>query len=243
MLSSVDWILLGLLAISALLGALRGFVAEVLSMVAWIAAFWLAFVFGAPVADLLRPEIDDAAGRLLLAYALVFVVAMLVGSVVSWLAAAAVKSLGLGGVNRFFGLLYGLLRGALLGCVLVLLLGWTALPREPQWRASPLIPLYQAGAETMKAWLPEAAAQHVSFESALEQEQRKVIDAVTGSVLASMTGDAAEASSPQSPPVSPAVSDPPASVSSEGSSRNAVKSIPRRKAKPKPRVASPSRDG
>ncbi|MBS0192925.1 MAG: CvpA family protein [Proteobacteria bacterium] len=242
MLSSVDWILLGLLALSGLLGALRGFVAEVLSMVAWIAAFWLAFVFGAPVADMLRPDIDDAAGRLLLAYALVFVAALLVGSVVSWIAAKAVKSMGLGDVNRFLGLLYGLGRGALLGCLLVLLLGWTALPREPQWRASPLIPLYQTGAEAMKAWLPDAAAQHVSFESVVAQGQRKVIDAVTGQVLASMRGDGAASSAQASSTDGdgtakslPTDAEPAtAAGSSEGSSHNAVKSAETRKGRRRP---------
>jgi hypothetical protein len=112
-------------------------------------------------------------------------------------------------VNRFFGLLYGLVRGALLGCVLVLLLGWTALPREPQWRASPLIPLYQAGAETMKGWLPEAAAQHVSFASVVEQGRQKVAKAVAEQVLPSLPEEASPAASP-----------------SDGSSSDAVESAP-----------------
>lgn len=221
MLSSVDWVLLGVLALSALLGALRGFVAEVLSMVVWIAAFWLAFVYGAEAAEWLKPQVQDAAGRLLLAYALVFIVAMIVGSVMTWLVGAMVKSVGLGGLNRFFGLVYGLGRGVVLGCVLVLLLGWTALPREPQWRASPLIPLYQAGAETMKDWLPEAAAKHVSFAAAIEQGRQKVIKAVAGQVLSSVADDALQAASPDEQAAAPVV------APSEGSSPEAVESAPR----------------
>ena len=210
MLSSVDWLLIAVLALSSLLGALRGFVAEALSMVVWIAAFWLAFVYGAEAAEWLRPQVQDAAGRLLLAYALVFIVAMVAGSVVTWLVGAMVKSVGLGGLNRFLGLLYGLARGVLLGCVLVLVLGWTALPREPQWRASPLIPLYQDGAETMKEWLPEAAAKHVSFASVVEQGRQKVAKAVADQVLPLPSpGDAASTSS------------------SDGSSAEAVESAPR----------------
>lgn len=236
MLSSIDWILLIVLALSALFGALRGFVAEVLSMGVWIGAFWLAFHYGADVADGLQAQIHDAAGRLLLAYALVFIVAMVLGSVVSWLVSAMVKSLGLGDVNRFLGLCYGLLRGALLGCVLVLVLGWTALPREPQWRASPLIPLYQAGAEAMKNWLPETAAAHVSFDSVLDQGKQKVMQTLAGPALPALATQALQAAAPVSSaaapvqetpsPTTPGASESP---SSEDSAAEAVKSAPRRK--------------
>jgi membrane protein required for colicin V production len=183
MLSSIDWVLLGVLVLSALLGALRGFVAEVLSMVVWIAAFWLAFVYGADAAQALQPQMQDPAGRMLLAYALVFIAAMVTGGVVTWLVGKLVRSIGLGGVDRFLGMLYGLLRGIALGCVLVLVLGFTALPREPQWNASPLVPEYQRGAEWIKDWLPEAASKHVNFGAVAEQGQKQVLKAVEDQLL------------------------------------------------------------
>lgn len=252
MLSSVDWILLVVLMLSALFGALRGFVAEVLSMVVWIVAFWLAFVYGADVAQGLQGQIDDAAGRLLLAYALVFIAAMVAGSVVSWIVARAVRSLGLGGVDSFFGFVYGLVRGALLGCVLVLVLGWTALPREAQWRASPLIPIYQAGAETMRQWLPDAASRHLSFAAVVDQGRQKVMQAVTEQALPALAGNAPQlpgtgsgADGPASS-ASPEAADvgrteplaPAASAASTAAGRDAVKS-PRRKARPARRTKAP----
>ncbi len=239
MLSSIDWVLLVVLALSALFGALRGLVAEVLSIVVWIAAFWLAFVYGATVADWLQPQVHDAAGRLLLAYALVFAVAMITGSVVSWLASSLVKSLGLGQVNRFLGLCYGLLRGAVLGCVLVLVLGWTALPREPQWRASPLIPLYQAGAEQMRHWLPEAAAAHNSFQTRLEQGRQTVMQTLAGPALPALVGQAVN--TPGDGQDASAAST--AASAREVSSAKAVKSASGRKPAPARRGrASPRRD-
>lgn len=249
MLSSVDWILLLVLALSALFGALRGFVAEVLSMVVWIAAFWLAFIYGADVAQWLQPQIADAAGRLLLAYALVFIAAMVAGSVVSWIVARTVRSLGLGGVDSFFGFAYGIVRGVLLGCVLVLVLGWTALPQQPQWRASPLIPLYQDGAEAMKRWLPEAAASHVSFAAVVEQGKQKVAEAVSAQFLSSLADEGAVASPVASDRASPAsvastpVAESPASDSSAASGRDAVKSPPKRKRRPAHRAKAPRQAG
>ncbi len=163
MLSTVDCVLLGLLALSALLGAVRGLVVEVLSLVVWIAAFWLAFMYGAQVTVLFAAQVHDPAARLFLAYAVVFIAALIVGSVVTWLVGKLVHSVGLGGVDRVFGLVFGLLRGIALGCVLVLVLGFTGLPQEASWRSSPLIPEYQRGAVWMKAWLPATVAAQVSY--------------------------------------------------------------------------------
>jgi membrane protein required for colicin V production len=163
MLSTLDCVLLGVLALSALLGLLRGFVAEVLSLVAWIAAFWLAFVYGAEVAKLLAMHMHDPAARLFAAYALVFIAAMVVGGMVTWLVGKLVHSVGLGCIDRLLGLLFGFFRGVALGCVLVLVLGFTALPQQPQWRASPLVPEFQRGAEWMKDWLPVTVAEHVAY--------------------------------------------------------------------------------
>ena len=163
MLSAVDWVLLGVLALSGLFGLMRGFVAEVLSLVVWIAAFWLAFVYGAAVAGLFAAEMPDPAARLFLAYALVFIAALIVGSVMTWLIGKLVRSIGLGSIDRLLGLVFGLFRGVALGCVVVLVLGFTAMPQAPSWRASPLVPEFQHGAEWMKVWLPKTVAEHVTY--------------------------------------------------------------------------------
>jgi membrane protein required for colicin V production len=174
MLTTIDWLLLGVLGLSALLGAMRGLVVEVLSLVVWVAAFWLAFMYGAQIAPLFAGQVQDAAMRLFLAYALVFIAALIAGGLVTWFVGKLVQSVGLGGVDRLLGLLYGLLRGVALGCVLVLVLGFTKLPQETQWRDSPLLPQYQRGAEWMKDWLPGAVAEHVNYEpAALERAVRK----------------------------------------------------------------------
>jgi len=174
-LSAVDWVLLGVVALSALMGAMRGIVVEVLSLVVWVAAFWLAFTYGAQVAGLFSTQVHDPAARLFAAYAVVFIAALIVGSLVTWLVGKLVRSVGLGGIDRMLGLLFGAVRGCALGCVLVLLLGMTSMPQEPSWHASPLIPEFQRGAEWMKLWLPESASQHVNFDAVVEQGKKQVL--------------------------------------------------------------------
>lgn len=167
MLNGADWLLLGVVALSAVMGLLRGFVVEVLSLIVWVAAFWLAFVYGGDVSSLFDGAIASPAARMFLSHAALFVVALVIGGIFTWLVGRLMKSSGLGGIDRLLGLVFGLVRGAALACVLVLLLGFTQMPQDAGWRESRFLPEFQRGAEIMKAWLPESVAQYVQFAAAL----------------------------------------------------------------------------
>ncbi|MBB5015813.1 CvpA family protein [Rehaibacterium terrae] len=163
MLNWADIVLLAIVALSTLVGLWRGFIVEALSLGVWAVAFWVAFQFGKPVSELFEGHIDTPSARLFLAHAMLFIGALVAGGLVTWLVGRLVAGTGLSGTDRLLGLLFGLVRGAALGCLLVLLLGFTPLPRDPWWQESRLLPGFQRGAEWMKSWLPDAAAQYVRF--------------------------------------------------------------------------------
>jgi len=79
-----------------------------------------------------------------------------------------VQSTGLSGTDRLLGMLFGLLRGAALGSVAVLLAGFTPLPADPWWQQSRIVPSFQRGAEWLRTWLPESVAQEVNFVPVIE---------------------------------------------------------------------------
>lgn len=166
MLTWVDIALLAIVGISALVGLWRGFVVEVMSLAVWVAAFWLAFAFGDDVAALFDGTVESPSARLFLGYAMLFVGALIVGGLATWLMGKLVQSTGLSGTDRILGLGFGLLRGAALGCVLVLLMGFTPMPQDTWWRTSRVLPSFQLGAEWMRAWLPGAVAERVRFDPA-----------------------------------------------------------------------------
>ena len=124
MLTWVDIVLLAILGLSALVGLWRGFVVEVMSLAVWVAAFWLAFAFGDNVAALFEQAVQSPSARLFLGYAVLFIGALIVGGLATWLMGKLVQSTGLSGTDRLLGLGFGLLRGAALCCVLVLLFGF-----------------------------------------------------------------------------------------------------------------------
>lgn len=154
----VDIALLVILGLSALIGVWRGLISEVMALAAWIVATWLAIAFGDSVSMLYEGWVGTPTARWFLGYASVFIAVLLVGGVLTWFMRMLVRSTGLSGTERMLGLGFGLLRGAAIACVLVLVLGFTPMPQEAAWRNAQLLPGFQHGAEWMRTRLPQAVA-------------------------------------------------------------------------------------
>ena len=157
-----DYALLTVLLVSMGVGLWRGFVVEVLSLTVWIGAFWLTIGFGADVAEVFT-GIEQPSARLFVGYACVFVGVLLLGGVVTWALGKFIANTGLSATDRVLGVGFGLLRGLVLACVAVLLMGFTSLPSEPWWQSSKLMPGVQLGAEWMQGFLPASAAEELRF--------------------------------------------------------------------------------
>ena len=83
--------------------------------------------------------------------------------IIGWMLRRLVHSVGLSGVDRAMGGAVGLARGGFVACLLVLLMGFTAMPRESGWRDSQMVPVLLPGAQWMRGWLPDWAAARVDF--------------------------------------------------------------------------------
>ncbi|MFD0740520.1 CvpA family protein [Lysobacter koreensis] len=161
--SATDWVLLAIVAVSALFGLMRGFIGVAASLLAWVLAGWAAFRFGADVALLLARDGEPSATQVFGGYALSFIAVLLVVGLVAWLVRLLVKSVGLSGVDRVLGLALGVVRGGFVGCALVLLLGLTALPRDAEWQRSQVVPVFVPGAQWLRGWLPDWVATQVDL--------------------------------------------------------------------------------
>lgn len=106
-----DLIVLGVLGLSALVAFVRGFVREVLSIVAWLGAAAAAVMWSKSVNPIVAPYMPSPEWIEPVSYLLVFVVSLIVLSIVASLISGAVKGSVIGGVNRGLGLLFGLARG------------------------------------------------------------------------------------------------------------------------------------
>jgi membrane protein required for colicin V production len=159
--NGIDYTILGVLALSVLVGLWRGLVSEVLSLAAWIAAFWVAWVFGPVVAAQLEQSISLPAARILLGYGLCFVVVLVVGALLRFVARRLLSSIGLGGLDRLLGMLFGFARGVLLVTLVVFLAGFTALTREAGWQRSLLLPQFTGMAGWLGDRVPESVRRYL----------------------------------------------------------------------------------
>ena len=151
----IDLVLLVVIGGSTVLGLLRGFVGTLVSTIAWLLSGWVAFRFGEHAAFWLSDDGVPSPSELMGGYAATFMAVMVAVTLLGMLVKSMVKSVGLSGVDRVLGMGLGVLRGAFLGCLLVLLMGFTSMPTEPSWKQSRILPLLVPGAEWMHAQLPD----------------------------------------------------------------------------------------
>ena len=136
----IDYLLIGIIVLSALMGAYRGFVKEALALSGWVIAVWGAWQFGDDLAQRLPDFIEDPVLKIWSARLLMLIAALFAAGVVSRLLSILLDQTGLSGTNRLLGAVFGVVRGGLLAAVCVALLQATGFDEDPWWNESKLIP-------------------------------------------------------------------------------------------------------
>ena len=155
----IDYIIIGTIALSAIISLFRGFVKEVFSLLSWIVAFWVAMRYGAEVAEQVFSMVSTPSARSLLGYLSTFLVVLIVGALFSHFMTLLVKQTQLQGTDRALGFIFGGARGVLLVTVAVMLAKMTPLDQDPWWQESQLISYFENLGVWVQQQLPEEAAQ------------------------------------------------------------------------------------
>ncbi len=154
-----DLFALALLLLSLLLGWWRGLIYEFLSLLGWVAAYWLAQYFAAylsPVLPALIPALAEwgEAAHYALAFVLLIVLALIAANLLAWLLKTLTKMLGLGLLDRFFGALFGLLRAVLILLAITAVVHMTPLAQSAFWQGARVAPHLDAGLSITTPYLP-----------------------------------------------------------------------------------------
>lgn len=157
----VDWALLAVLLISVAVGLWRGLVFEVLSLVGWVAAYIAAQVLASTAAPLLPIGTPGGALNQAVAFALVFVAALIVWVLASRLLRMVIHATPLQVVDRVLGGGFGLLRGAVLLLAVATVVSLTPAVRSPAWQHSQGAAWLAGLLHELKPVLPESLAQHL----------------------------------------------------------------------------------
>ena len=153
--AAIDWILVAVLAASMLLGAWRGLVYEVLSVMGWIAAFVLAQWFAPDVAEKLPMQNSGETLRYAAAFVLVFIVSVFVAGLISALMKKIISVVGLRPVDRILGATFGLFRGLILLLAFSVVVHTTALQESDWWLESQGGPMLMNLLKGLCPMLPE----------------------------------------------------------------------------------------
>jgi membrane protein required for colicin V production len=147
-----DWAIVGIFSLSCLIGLIRGFVREALSLIIWVAAVLVAKIFGGQLEVLLVNQIETPSVRLMTAYAVLFIATLLLGAMVSYLIGALVRATGLSGTDRLLGMVFGAARAFIIVMALLILLpGFIPLKDDEWWQQSQLIPHFLTCEEWVRA--------------------------------------------------------------------------------------------
>jgi membrane protein required for colicin V production len=169
--NNADYIILAVLALSAFLGLWRGFVTEVLSLVCWVAAFWVAWMFGNAVAQWYGQWLHQPPAQAIAGYLTCFLAVLIVGALLGWVLRKLIRASALSSTDRMLGTAFGLARGVLLVSLTVLILAFTPARDEPWWHRSTLLPSFARTADWFSGHLPEQAVHFMrSGEQALRAD-------------------------------------------------------------------------
>lgn len=150
----VDWFLIAVVLVSMLFGMIRGFLRESIALLGWLVGLWLAWRYY----DLLLPylggslagtELQVWVARLLLVFAAV-AIAWIIGSLLGYLVQRSGLTLGL---DRILGGLFGIVRGAVIIGLAVMLAEAAELRGEDWWKASKLLPVGEEMSAVLRGYV------------------------------------------------------------------------------------------
>ncbi|WP_051361715.1 CvpA family protein [Solimonas soli] len=151
----IDYCIAALALISVLVGILRGFTREVLSLSTWIIAFAVAALFGDKAAGLLEARIADPALREAVACGIVFFLTLVFGAIVTHIAVQAVRDSRFSASDRTLGGGVGVLRAAIALVLFVLIAGRMGAAQDRWWQQSAVVPHFVGIAKGVETIIPQ----------------------------------------------------------------------------------------
>ncbi len=145
-LNTADYLIIATVVISGTVGLLRGLLREVIALISWILAAFIAWHFAGVLEPHLGGLLKQEAVRPWVARLILFVAVLLLGHAVGAIVSYFVRLSLFTGIDRFLGLVFGLLRGVVIVGAAVIVCETVRLDSETWWHESALLPYGQDAA-------------------------------------------------------------------------------------------------
>ncbi len=160
--SLIDILVILVLFASLIFGFFRGFVKELMSLVAWMSAFFVAYYFSSSVAIVL-PFDAEFSIKYITGFVLIFIFVLIISSILIKFISAFVHKIGLGASNIILGGLFGILRGVIIVYFLIFVIEKTSFGEDLTWQQSNSIVLIKLVVEKTFPYLPQDWLNNVKY--------------------------------------------------------------------------------
>ncbi|MBR1375374.1 MAG: CvpA family protein [Cardiobacteriaceae bacterium] len=147
----LDIVLATILIVSTLVGIARGLFREILSLIAWVVALWVAIKLSPQVSEnFVKQFIEADSIAYIASFGVIFFAALFAIGLVNLLLTSLFDAVKMGGFNRLMGMVFGFLRGLVIGALVVAVISavFPNLKATEAWTESKL----RDGFENLAAW-------------------------------------------------------------------------------------------
>jgi membrane protein required for colicin V production len=149
-----DYGIIGLISISVLMGIIRGFIREALSLVTWLVAIFLGVMYCQNLGDHFT-SISIVGVRLIIAFIIILLTTLIVGGITAQLVSKAISLTGFGVTDRIVGTFFGFARGAAVVAFGILFIQSSPIIKLPMYQSSEMVPKFQPISHWMQEKIPE----------------------------------------------------------------------------------------
>ena len=156
-----DIVILAVMGVSLVFGLFRGLLRELLSLVSWIMAFWIAYRYSSSVAQIIDKALQNPTLSQAVSAVLVFVLVLVALMLLTSLLRKIFKATGLAGTDRILGGLFGFGRAVVILLVALILAGHTAVNEQDWYNASMMIPVFDRALDWVAVYLPPGTMEGI----------------------------------------------------------------------------------
>ncbi len=172
----LDVIVLMVLALSMVVGLVRGLAFELMSLAGWLVAFAASKRYATLAAPYVPVAAPDSISRHAVAFAAVFLATLLVWALLSRLLRLLVRATPLSVLDRLFGAVFGVLRAAVVLAAVVTVVDMTPLARAGPWQRSTSIVWLHTLLDGLKPLLPDAWVHQPSKAGGLATDSHLTLE-------------------------------------------------------------------
>ena len=151
----IDIIIAVALVGSIIVGFVRGFVKESISIATLVIAIWAALYFGPVVGDVSQSWLSSEELQTWFGRILVFAIILSVGGLLGWGISKLIRLSVLSGFDRLLGSFFGVLRGILMVALFAIGGQFAGFDNDEWWLQSRLLPQFEVVADWIEVMAPK----------------------------------------------------------------------------------------